>query len=229
MPAQTVLVVDDEKDILELISYNLSRNGYQVVTAKSGEEAMLRVRSTVPDLVVLDLMLPGIDGLDVCRSLKGNPETSHIPVIMISARGEEVDIVTGLELGADDYVTKPFSPRILLARVKAALRKTSSRELDSHSILKRGDLTIDPGRHEILIDHNAITLTSTEFGILHYLARHPGRVYTRNQIIDAVRGDDYAVTSRSVDVQVVGLRKKLKEHGHLIETVRGVGYRLKDS
>lgn len=226
MAQQTVLVVDDEKDIVELVGYNLTRNGYHVLTVMTGEDALNRARTDMPDLLILDLMLPGIDGLDVCRILKNDPKTAHLPVIMLTAKGDEADVVTGLELGADDYITKPFSPRILLARVKAVIRKSTRSVESEDSIIKRGELVIDPGRHEIRYGDQPIEMTYSEFRILFFLARRPGWVFTRNQIIDAVRGDDYPVTERSVDVQVVGLRKKLEPYGNFIETVRGVGYRF---
>ncbi|MBE9573933.1 MAG: response regulator [Proteobacteria bacterium] len=228
MAKEKILVVDDEEDILELLKFNLSREGYQVSCAASGEEALSQVRSKTPDLMVLDLMLPGIDGLEVAKSLKQDPETKNIPIVMLTAKGEEADIVTGLELGADDYITKPFSPRILVARVRAVLRRKTKEPPDETSVLRVHDLEIHPGRHEVLINGKPISLTFTEFGILSYLVRRPGWVFTRSQIVDAVRGDDYFVTDRSVDVQIVGLRKKLGPAGKYIETVRGIGYRLKE-
>ena len=228
MAKEKILVVDDEEDILELLKFNLSREGYQVSCAASGEEALSQVRSKTPDLMVLDLMLPGIDGLEVAKSLKQDPETKNIPIVMLTAKGEEADIVTGLELGADDYITKPFSPRILVARVRAVLRRKTKEPLDETSVLRVHDLEIHPGRHEVLVNGKPIPLTFTEFGILGYLVRRPGWVFTRSQIVDAVRGENYFVTDRSVDVQIVGLRKKLGPAGRYIETVRGVGYRLKE-
>ncbi len=228
MAKEKILVVDDEEDILELLKFNLSREGYQVSCAASGEEALSQVRSKTPDLMVLDLMLPGIDGLEVAKSLKQDPETKNIPIVMLTAKGEEADIVTGLELGADDYITKPFSPRILVARVRAVLRRKTKEPPDETSVLRVHDLEIHPGRHEVLVNGKPIPLTFTEFGILGYLVRRPGWVFTRSQIVDAVRGDDYFVTDRSVDVQIVGLRKKLGPAGRYIETVRGIGYRLKE-
>ncbi|MBW2342261.1 MAG: response regulator [Deltaproteobacteria bacterium] len=227
MAKEKILVVDDEEDILELLKFNLSREGYQVSCAASGEEALTQVRSKAPDLMVLDLMLPGIDGLEVAKSLKQDPETKNIPIVMLTAKGEEADIVTGLELGADDYITKPFSPRILVARVKAVLRRKTKELPDETSVLRVHDLEIHPGRHEVLVNGKPIPLTFTEFGILSYLVRRPGWVFTRSQIVDAVRGQDYFVTDRSVDVQIAGLRKKLGPAGRYIETVRGIGYRLK--
>jgi two-component system phosphate regulon response regulator PhoB len=228
MAREKILVVDDEEDIVELLRFNLLREGFQVSSATSGEEALSLVRSEMPHLILLDLMLPGIDGLEVARRLKNNPNTANIPIVMLTAKGEEPDIVTGLELGADDYVTKPFSPRILLARVRAVLRRRGTEVSEETSPFQIHDLVIHPGRHEVLVDGNPVQLTFTEFSILNHLARRPGWVFTRYQIVDAVRGTDYPVTDRSVDVQVVGLRKKLGSAGRYIETVRGVGYRFKE-
>ena len=228
MSKEKILVVDDEEDILELVRYNLFKNGYQVTCVSSGELAMQKLKEETPHIILLDLMLPGVDGLDVCRSLRSNPATMNIPIIMITAKGEDADIVTGLELGADDYLTKPFSPRVLLARIRAILRRNKQDELDESSVLKTHDIVVNPARHEVLVKGEQLMLTATEFGILHFLARRPGWVFSREQIISAVKGDDYPVTERSVDVQVVGLRKKLGDSGDLIETVRGVGYRFKE-
>ncbi len=228
MSKEKILVVDDEEDILELVRYNLFKNGYQVTCVSSGELAMQKLKEETPHIILLDLMLPGMDGLDVCRSLRSNPATMNIPIIMITAKGEDADIVTGLELGADDYLTKPFSPRVLLARIRAILRRNKQDELDESSVLKTHDIVVNPARHEVLVKGEQLMLTATEFGILHFLARRPGWVFSREQIISAVKGDDYPVTERSVDVQVVGLRKKLGDSGDLIETVRGVGYRFKE-
>lgn len=228
MAKEKILVVDDEEDILELLRFNLSREGCQVFCASSGEEALRLVRSEIPDLIVLDLMLPGIDGLEVTRRLKSDPNTKHLPIVMLTAKGEEADIVTGLELGADDYVAKPFSPRILVARVKAVLRRKVKEAPEETSVIRIHDLIIDPRRHEVLVNGEPVVLTFTEFGILNYMARRPGWVFTRFQIVDAVKGEDYPVTDRSVDVQIVGLRKKLGPAGKYVETVRGVGYRFKE-
>ncbi len=228
MAKETILVVDDEEDILELIRYNLAREGYQVICAISGEKALEKAKNENLDLIVLDLMLPGIDGLEVARRLKQQEKTSHIPIIMLTAKGEEADIVTGLELGADDYVTKPFSPRILMARVKAVLRRQMAEEENPEEIIHIHQLTIDPRRRHVLAGSQSIDLTFSGFQILYFLARRPGWVFTRSQIVDAVRGDDYPVTDRSVDVQIVGLRKKLDTFADYIETVRGVGYRFKE-
>ncbi len=223
-----VLVVDDEEDILELVRYNLAKEGYRLHCVATGEDALAAARAELPDLIVLDLMLPGVDGLEVCRILKRDPKTSHVPIIMLTAKGEEADIVTGLEMGADDYVAKPFSPRVLLARTKAVLRRRSAHTPEDSLTLKVQDIVINPQRHEVLVRGKPVTLTYVEFRLLHYLARRPGWVFTRQQIIDNVRGDNYPVTDRSVDVQVVGLRRKLGPCGDCIETVRGVGYRFKE-
>lgn len=228
MARESILVVDDEEDILELVNYNLAKAGYKVHCVATGGEAVKSARETIPDLVVLDLMLPGLDGLEVCTLLKNDPKTSEAAIIMLTARGEEADVVRGLELGADDYITKPFSPRILLARIKAVLRRRESEAMEKSSVLRVHDLVIHPGRHELLVQGQPIDLTYTEFRVLYSLARRPGWVFTRSQIVDSVRGAGYAVTDRAVDVQIVGLRKKLGERGNYIETVRGVGYRLKE-
>jgi len=232
MARETVLVVDDEEDILELVKYNLEREGYTVVCVTTGEDALAATRMKMPEVVVLDLMLPGVDGLEVCRRLKGDLTTRHIPIIMLTAKGSEADIVTGLELGAADYVTKPFSPRVLTARVKAVLRRETE-VTEEDAALHVNDIVIHPGRHEVFVGDAPVELTVTEFRILLYLARRPGWVFTRQQIVDAAQGDDVYVadryvTERSVDVHIVSLRRKLGKAGSSIETVRGVGYRLRD-
>lgn len=229
MPKEHILVVEDEEDILELVRYNLSREGYHVICVTSGEEALIKKGSEALNLIVLDLMLPGIDGLDVTKILKNDSKTQDIPIVMLTAKGTEADIVTGLELGADDYITKPFSPRVLIARIRAILRrKTTKALMDDSSVIQIHELKMHPGRRDVSIKGESVELTYTEFQVLHYLARRPGWVFTRSQIVDAVRGDDYPVTDRSVDVQIVGLRKKLGFAGRYIETVRGVGYRFKE-
>jgi len=225
---ERVLVVDDEEDILELVQYNLSKEGYEVMCAASGETALQQARSQLPDLILLDLMLPGVGGLDVCRLLKGDERTARIPIIMLTAKTEESDVVLGLEMGADDYITKPFSPRVVSARVKAVLRRKRAEPVSEEQTIRIRDLIIHPGRREVLVKGRPVELTFTEFSVLHTLARRPGWVFTRSQIVDAVRGDDYPVTDRSVDVQIVSLRKKLEPCAGYIETVRGVGYRLKE-
>ncbi len=228
MKSKTILVVDDEEDILELIRFNLAREGYRIVCAATGEEAVRQSELSGIDLIVLDLMLPGMDGLEVARRLKAGIQTRTIPIIMLTAKGEEADIVAGLELGADDYITKPFSPRVLLARVKAVIRRNDHKEPEQDEMIRMGELTIHPGRHEVMIQDQPVDLTVTEFQILHYLAKRPGWVATRSQIVDAVRGIGYAVTDRSVDVQIVGLRKKIGKYSHWIQTVRGVGYKFRE-
>ncbi|MCH8314152.1 MAG: response regulator transcription factor [Nitrospinae bacterium] len=229
MSEENILVVEDEKDIQELVRYNLSREGYRVTCADSGEEALKTVKSLLPDLVVLDLMLPCMDGLEVCRRMKKEPDMAHIPIIMLTAKGDESDIVAGLEIGADDYVTKPFNLKVFVTRVRAVLRRSNNEAPREEEILRFPELVIHPGRHEVLVNDKPVSLTYTEFGILKYLASRPGWVFTRNQIVEAVRGDGYSVTERSVDFQVVGLRKKLAGAAGRIETVRGVGYRFKES
>jgi two-component system alkaline phosphatase synthesis response regulator PhoP len=228
MANEHILAVEDEEDILELVRYNLAKEGYRVTGVVSGEEALRRARSQPPDLIVLDLMLPGIDGLTVCRELKQDAKTRDLPIIILTAKGEEVDIVAGLELGADDYVTKPFSPRVLLARVRAVLRRRRMEPAAESDSLEIHGMVIHPGRHEVLVQGRPVDLTATEFRLLAFLARRPGWVFTRAQIVQGVQGEDYAVSERAVDVQIVGLRKKLGSAGQYIETVRGVGYRLKD-
>jgi two-component system phosphate regulon response regulator PhoB len=223
-----VLVVDDEEDLLELVRYNLSKEGYEVECVSSGEQALLAARRSLPDLIVLDLMLPAVDGLEVCRRLKADPATRDSPIVMLTAKSEEGDVIVGLERGADDYVTKPFSPRVLAARIRALLRREESRRRDElETTIDVHELSIHPGRHEATLAGRPVDLTYTEFALLQFLAKRPGWAYTRSQIVDAVKGVDYPVTERSVDVQVAGLRRKLGDHGHYIETVRGVGYRFR--
>ncbi len=223
----SILVVDDEEDIRELVRYNLDKGGFSVICGASGEEGLSLAKDTHPAAIVLDIMLPGIDGLEVCRRLKGDADLQNIPIVMLSAKGEEADIVAGLELGADDYVAKPFSPSVLIARVRNVLRRSQQDPVDGQALVAIDGLVVDPARREVLMDSRPIDLTNTEFKLLHFLIRKPGVVYTRGQIVNGVHGDDYPVTDRSVDVQVVGLRKKLGEWGNRIETVRGVGYRFK--
>lgn len=229
MTSQNILIIEDEEDIRELVRYNLAREKFNVDEAASGEEGLTSATRNKPDLILLDLMLPGKDGMQVCRELKQSAETRDIPVVMMTAKGEESDIVAGLELGAEDYVVKPFSPKVLVARVKAVLRrKTVVPPPSNDDVLSIYDLCIHPGRHEVTVTGKSVALTASEFGVLHFLARRPGWVFTRYQIVDAVHGEDYPVTERSVDVQIVGLRKKLGNAGEYIETVRGIGYRFKD-
>lgn len=226
-----VLVVEDEQDLQDLLRYNLTREGMDVTCADSGERALEIARQKLPDLILLDLMLPGVDGLNVCRTLKNEAATAGIPVVMLTAKGEEADIVVGLELGADDYIPKPFSPRVLLARIKAVLRRAgdpNSPSTEGEDCINVGEVVIDRGRHEVRIEDEPIDLTATEFRLLNLLATRPGRVFTRQQIIEAIHGGLAAVTDRSVDVQMVALRRKLGDQGSNLETVRGVGYRFKE-
>jgi two-component system phosphate regulon response regulator PhoB len=227
MDKPTILVVDDEEDIVELVELNIAREGYKVLTCGTGEKALEIAHSKLPDMVILDLMLPGIDGLEVCRRLKSHPKTEQIPIVILSAKGEEADIVTGLELGADDYITKPFSGKVLVARVRRVLRRVTAPAGDKTAI-RIHDITIDPARREVLVKNKPVELTFTEFNILYALAKRPGLVHTRYQIVDLLHGSDYVVTDRTVDVQIVSLRRKLGSYGEYIETVRGVGYRFKD-
>lgn len=230
MAKEHILIIEDEEDILALVQYNLLREDYRVSCATSGEDGLQLARMGAPDLILLDLMLPGMDGLEVCRALKKEAATAQITVIMLTAKGEETDVVAGLELGADDYIPKPFSPRVLIARVRTVLRRRQreAAPADKGGVLSIHELAIHPGRNEVLVNGEPVELTFTEFRVLLLLAGRPGWVFTRNQIVDAVRGESYAVTERAVDVQIVGLRRKLGEAGKYIETVRGVGYRFKD-
>ncbi len=229
MAKELILTVEDDEDILELIQFNLKREGYKTKGVTSGEECMKYLTNEKADLVLLDIMLPGMDGLDICKQLKNDVKTVNIPVIMLTAKGEEADIVTGLELGAEDYITKPFSPRVLLARIKSILKRAARREkLSDDAVIEVKDIVIHPGRHEVTVQGKPVDLTYTEFRILHFLSSRPGWVYNRYQIVDAVHGEDYPVTERSVDVQIVGLRKKMGAAGEYIETVRGVGYKFRD-
>lgn len=230
MAQARILVVDDEHDILELIAYNLRKEGYEVDTVQSGQKALEIMRGNPPDAVILDLLLPDIDGVEVCRRIRQNSRYSQIPVLMLTARTEDSDIVSGLEVGADDYITKPFSPAVLLARLRTSLRRIAGEDAPHNTsvLLKLHGITIDTARHEVRCGKNPVALSATEFAILEFLARSPGWVFSRARIIDAIRGADYPVTERSVDVQILGLRRKLADYGTCIETVRGVGYRLRE-
>ncbi len=226
-----ILIVEDEKDIAELISYNLKREGFDTRAVTSGEKAVAAVLKETPDLVILDLMLPGVDGLEICKQLKYSEKTKNIPILIVTAKTEEHEIVLGLELGADDYLTKPFSPRVLIARAKAVIRRYSRKAAEKtteQTIIKAGNILIDLSRYRVEIEGEKANLSATEFNLLVFLARNRGSVFSRNQIIEAVKGSDYPVTDRSVDVQIVGLRKKLGGAGSIIETIRGIGYRMKE-
>lgn len=228
MSTAPVLIVEDEGDIAELIDFHLTREGFSTRIAHSGRTALEAVDRQRPQLVVLDIMLPDVDGLEVCRRLKREPSTRDIPIVMVTARGEESDIVVGLELGAEDYVTKPFTPRVLVARVKAVLRRRQP-DASGQIVVANGALVIDPARHVARYHGEPLELTLTQYRLLHYLAVRPGFVRTREQIVSAVHGDGTVLSSRAIDVHVAALRRKLGELGDLIETVRGVGYRLAES
>jgi two-component system alkaline phosphatase synthesis response regulator PhoP len=226
--APLIYVVEDDDDIAALSSFHLTNQGYQVETFASGDLALQAINSRKPDLVLLDLMLPVIDGLKICEILKGSESTKAISIIMVTAKGDETDIVRGLELGAEDYITKPFSPQVLVARAKAVLRRHQNASPNLEKMLNLQNISINPTRREVFVGSEKIELTNSEFQLLHFLAQKPGWVFTRGQIVDAIRGTNYAVTERSIDVVIVGLRKKLGESGDLIDTVRGVGYRVKE-
>jgi len=225
---KTILIIEDELDIQEMLAFNLRNEGFRVLCSVSGEEGFHKAVEKMPHLILLDLMLPGINGLEVCRRLRRNPELDSIKVIMLTAKSEEADIVSGLELGADDYVTKPFSHRVLLARINSLLRRESTNSSSAEEeVLEFKGLKIHPGRHEILADGESVDLTSSEFKALQIMASRPGWVFSRYQIVDGVHGPGHVVTGRTIDVLMVSLRKKLHGYSSCIETVRGVGYRFR--
>ncbi len=227
MSKEKILVVDDEQDLVKLVRFNLEKDGYKVISAFNGEDALFLARKERPALIILDLMLPGIDGLEVCKKLKADQELTNIAIIMLTAKGEESDITVGLKLGADDYVTKPFSPKELVARVQAVLRraKISSTTKDYIEI---DDLIINMHKHEVTIKNEIIPLTLTEFKILHQLASKPGRVFTRDQLLDAISGSETFVVDRTIDVHIASLRKKLSAFANRIITIRGIGYKFRE-
>lgn len=224
-----IYVIEDEEDIAELLRFNLTLEGYEIKTFTTAESGLEAVLSDTPDLLLLDLMLPGMSGLDICKKIRISNEAQDLPIIMLTAKGEEADVVRGLEIGADDYIPKPFSPKILNARVAALFRRDRKRSEDQEANIKLHNMEICPGRHEVLVAGTKVDLTHSEFQILHFLSMRPGWVFTRSQIVDAIRGENYAVTDRSIDFQMVGLRKKLGSAGEYIETVRGVGYKFKEA
>jgi two-component system alkaline phosphatase synthesis response regulator PhoP len=228
MSKETILVVEDEADLAEVVAYNLEREGYTILRAVSGEDGLKLAVGKQPALILLDLMLPGMGGLDVCRLLKSDEKTRHIPVIMMTARSEDIDIVTGLELGADDYVTKPFSPRVLTARVRTVLRRRKGQDEEEVTVIEAGDFRLDLTRHQATVAGRPVDLTATEFELLLVLARRPGWVFSRSQLIDSLRDGQHVITDRAIDVQIANIRKKLGPAGELVETVRGVGYRMRD-
>ena len=225
--ARTILVIDDEPELVKLLDYNLSKAGYLVLSARDGESGLAAARKHAPDAIILDVMMPGLDGWEVCKRLRQDPATSALPVLMLTAKADEGDRVLGLELGADDYVGKPFGVRELLARVKALLRRSEVAS-SSPEVLKTGKIVIDSSRRTVLASGKAVALTATEFNLLKALAEREGRVISREDLLSLARGDEVAVMDRTVDVHVAALRKKLGKQGEMIETVRGVGYRLKE-
>ncbi len=227
MEKSRLLLIEDEEDIASLIKLQAELAGYKLHVEVDGVNGLRAIERERPDLVVLDLMLPGQSGLDVCRKMKGNPDLKHIPIIIISARSEELDVVLGLELGADDYVTKPFSPKVLFSRIKAIFRRVSE-EGKRPTIIKFGQFLVDVDKYQILKGDHPISLTLSEFGIIRRLAGNQGKVMTRNQLLDDVQNDDAFIIDRNIDVHVASLRKKLGPNFRWIETVRGVGYRLKE-
>ena len=227
MSKTKVFLIEDDQDITELVQYNLEREGFTVLTATTGEEALNRLHQEIPHVIILDLMLPGIDGLETCRFIKQENKLKNIPLIMLTAKSEEADIIVGLQLGADDYVTKPFSPKVLIARIKALLRRMATKAA-TNEIKSFGDLIIDIPKVRITYKSKPIELTSIEFKILEFLSRSPGRVFTRDQIMDNVWKEGKFIVDRAVDVHVRGLRKKLNKAAEFVETVRGLGYRFKE-
>ena len=227
-PKTRIFLIEDDKDIVELIQYNLEREGFEVAAIATGEEAINRLDKDIPNLIILDLMLPGIDGLETCRLIKQESKTKSIPIIMVTAKSEESDVIVGLQLGADDYITKPFSPRVLLARIKTVMRRASGKTVTTET-KSYGDLTIDVPKHKVTFQGKPIELTTIEFNILEFLSRSPGRVFTRDQIMDGVWKDGKFIVDRAVDVHIRGLRKKLNKAADFVETVRGVGYRFKET
>ncbi|MGK5091746.1 response regulator transcription factor [Deltaproteobacteria bacterium TL4] len=229
MSREHILVVEDEEDILEVLVYHLAKAGFKVTCVTSGEEALEEIQAQMPHLLILDLMLPGMSGMDVCRKMKEDSKTQKIPVIMLTAKDEEADILKGFEEGAVDYVTKPFSSKVLIARIKSVLQhKQPTPLLDKSALVQIHDLLMDPQRYEVQYKQEPIKLTLSEFNILYFLSSSPGQVFSRYQIVNATRGEAYAVTDRTIDVQILAIRKKLGEAGNYIETIRGVGYRFKD-
>ncbi len=230
MKQKHIVVIEDEKDILDVLEYNLRREGFRVSTSSDGRGGLEMVRRSKPDLVLLDIMLPEIDGLEICRILKNELSTSAIPIIMVTAKEEESDVVIGLGLGADDYVTKPFSPKELIARIKAMLRRSNENDrTNSYSVITLGPLKIDPEQFTVQISDQTLNLTNTEFRILYKLASQPGRAFSREQLIQDAMGEHVVVSDRNIDVHIRAIRKSLGDYQKLIETVRSVGYRLTNS
>ena len=226
---ERILVIEDEPDIREIVEFNLRREGYRVSGAETAEEGLEKIESEFPDAVLLDLMLPGMSGLELCRKLKADPDLRAIPVIMVTAKDDVDDVVAGLEAGADDYVSKPFSPRVLIARVKAVVRRGTweAEEARGERIVTEG-VVIDTAAHQVSVEGKAAEFTATEFRLLHYLAANPGRVFTRNHLLSRVMGESVTLVDRNIDVHIGAIRRKLNKSRDLLETVRGVGYRFRD-
>jgi two-component system phosphate regulon response regulator PhoB len=223
-----ILIIEDDPEIQELLSFAMSKEGWKLSRAETGEEGLEFLKKETANCVLLDIMLPGADGLKILKKLKAIERCRNIPVIMTTARGEEADIITGLELGADDYVVKPYSPKVLIARIRAALRRQEEGAgRETATAWQRGPIKLDAARHEAFCGGRRLDLYATEFALLRHFLSNPDIVFSRNQISAAIRGSDYPVTDRSVDVQILGLRKKLGDAGCLIETIRGVGYRFR--
>jgi two-component system phosphate regulon response regulator PhoB len=229
MGSKSILVVDDEKDIRELLQFTLGKEGYDVICTGNGNDAISMVEKHAPNLVILDGMLPGMDGNDICYKLKNDKSTMHIPVIMLSARSDETDQIIGLRLGADDYIPKPFSPKILIAKVSAILRRSEKIRQDDNKdeIISHAGIIMNRADFSVTLNDEAMQLTTVEYNLLYFLCRKPGRVYTRERILEEIRGDDVIITGRTVDVHILALRRKLGDQAELIETIRGVGYRIK--
>ena len=226
--SKTILIIEDEKDIIELLKFNLSKDGFNVKSAESGETGLRLARTELPNLILLDLMLPGINGLDICKLLKADQKTGHIPIVMLTAKDDDIDVVTGLEVGADDYITKPFSPKVLIARISTVLRRQKSSTDEHKKLIHAGEIVIDPGKYTVTVENKILQLTATEFQLIYTLANRPGWVYSRSQLVDKIRGEDHIISERAVDVQIANLRKKLGSHGDYIETVRSAGYKFKE-
>jgi two-component system phosphate regulon response regulator PhoB len=229
MPKAKVLVVEDDRSLIEVLSYNLKAAGYEVLVATDGQDGLLKAETKSPHIIVLDLMLPVVDGLDVCRRLRASVATREIPIIMLTAKAEESDEIVGFSLGADDYVTKPFSVKVLLERIKVALRRRTSETTSTDDIASKAGVTVDRMRHQAVAEGNSLALTRSEFRLLDTLIRQPGRVFNRAELIDAALGEDTMVMERTIDVHIRALRRKLGERADVIETVRGVGYRFRDN
>ena len=227
MKKPKIVVIEDEVDILEVINYNLLKEGFDVCSALDGEEGLALIKKEVPDLVLLDLMLPGLDGIEICRKLKTDYSTRSIPIIMVTAKGEESDIVLGLGMGADDYMVKPFRPRELMARIRSVLRRGEFIE-EGEGVVSIDELVIDINRHEVKLEGKIIVLTAMEFKLLHFLASHPGQVFTRENLLNHISSDDTFIIDRNIDVHIRSIRKKLNKHRELIETIHRVGYRFRD-